>query len=160
MTGNYSIDVLILSIPTTIMTIVLLYIHMVMDYEFDKNEGKKTLANAFSTPEKSLVLLKAFLITAYLSLILTCIFDILDWQVFFVLLTIPLAFDLFKSLLEFTKNPDSVPKKKWYHFPMEKFDELKAKNEASFMIRMYQARNLMAYFSLIYILTIIVCLTT
>ena len=40
MTGTYSNEVYILAIPTMIMTVVLLYIHTVMDYEFDINEKK------------------------------------------------------------------------------------------------------------------------
>ena len=45
MTGTYSNEVYLLSIPSMLMTVVLLYIHSVMDFEFDMNEGKKTVAN-------------------------------------------------------------------------------------------------------------------
>ena len=71
-----------------------------------------------------------------------CIFDILDWQVFIVYATIPLAVDLYNSLKEFTKDPESIPQKKWYHFPMENM-----MNAPSFMMRIYQSRNLMIYFA-------------
>lgn len=144
MTKTFSKEVLILSVPTMFITVVLLYIHTIMDYEYDINEGHNTIANTFKSRLNSLVVLKWLLIAAYLSLILLCIFDILDWQVFFVYLTIPLAVDLYKSLEEYSKNPESVPSHKWYHFPMENM-----MNAPNFMIRIYQARNLMIYFSLI-----------
>lgn len=154
MTGVYSNEIYLLSIPSTIMTVVLLYIHSVMDYEFDKNEGKRTIANSFDSQLDSLIVLKALLILSYLSLPLLCIFDILDWQICLVYITLPLAFDLFSSMVEFSINPDSVPIKKWYHFPMERLDFFAKRGEASFMMRMLQARNLMIYFSLSLVLAI------
>ena len=159
MTGAYLKEVIILSIPTMIMTVVLLYVHTIMDYEYDLNEGKATIANRFNSRLDSLVVLKILLILAYLSLIFLCIFDILDWQVFLVYLTIPLAIDLYKSMLEYACNPDSIPVSKWYHFPMENLEVFKKRNEAAFMIRMFQSRNLMIYFSLLLVLSIFISLT-
>ena len=150
MTKTYSKEVFLLSIPTMLVTVILLYIHTIMDYEFDKHEGKKTLANSFKTPTASLVILKWLTILAYASLPLLCIFDILDWQVFLVYLTIPLAVDLYKSMKEFAADPASIPPHKWYHFPMENL-----MGAPSFMIRIYQSRNLMIYFSIIFSLAII-----
>ena len=156
MTGTYSYEIFVLSIPTMLMTVVLLYIHTVMDYEFDLNEGKFTVANRFDSQLDSLVVLKIFLILAYISPLLLCIFDILDWQVFLVYLTIPMAVDLYNSMSIFAVNPEEMPKHKWYHFPMENIKQFDQKGEASFMIRMLQARNLMIYFSLLLILAILI----
>ena len=150
MTKTYSWEVFVLSIPTMIITVVLLYIHTVMDFYFDINEGHKTLANRFKTPSEALKVLKDMLVSAYLSLMLLCIFDILDWQVFLVCLTIPLAVDLYKSMEAFAKNPDSIPEPKWYHFPMENM-----MNAPAFMTRIYQSRNLMIYFALILCIAIV-----
>lgn len=158
MTGTYEPEAFWLSLPSMFMTVVLLYAHTVMDYNYDKYEGKKTLANTFSSMEKSLVVLKILYIAAYFSLILLCILDILDWQVFIVFLTIPLAIDLYKSLKEFSTNPESVPAKKWYHFPMEYRERFEKSGEACFMIRIYQARNLMIYFSLLFVISILLSL--
>ena len=155
MCGNLSDEVFLLSIPTTIMTVILLYIHMVMDYEFDLAEGKKTISNRFNSQLDSLVVLKYLIIFAYLSLPILCVLDILDWQVFFVYLTIPMAKDLYKSLIEFSCNQESIPEHKWYHFPMENMKAFTERNEASFMTRIYQARNLMIYFSLLFTIAII-----
>ena len=138
-----------------LMTTVLLYIHTVMDYEYDLGEGKCTIANRFNSQLDSLIILKVFLILAYVSLIFLCIFDILDWQVFLVYLTIPLSVDLYKSLTEFSCDANSIPNKKWYHFPMENIKEFEKRGEASFMIRLLQARNLMMYFSLFFVLAIV-----
>ena len=158
MCGGYSSEVFILSIPSTVMTVVLLYIHTVMDYEFDLNEGKKTLANLFDSQLDSLIVLKVLLISAYVSLVFLCIFDILDWQVFLTCVTIPLAIDLYNSLSVYSCNSEEIPRKKWYHYPMENYDRLEENCELSFMMRMYQSRNLMMYFSLFLTLGIILSL--
>ena len=155
MTGTYETEVFLLSLPTMFMTVILLYAHTVMDYNYDKHEGKKTLANTFPTMEKSLVVLKILYAAAYLSLILLCIFDILDWQVAIVFLTLPMAMDLYQSLKDFSSDPESVPAKKWYHFPMEHRKELEENGDACFMVRIYQARNLMIYFSLLFVISIV-----
>lgn len=155
MTGTYSNEILLLSLPIMFVTIILLYIHTIMDFDFDLEEGKKTIANIFNSQLDSLIILKVLIILTYLSLILLCIFDILDWQVFLVYLTLPLAKDLYNSMVEFSINPEHLPEKKWYHFPMENLAKLKENNEASFMIRMYQARNLAIYFALFLTIAII-----
>lgn len=158
MTGTYSNEVFILSIPSAIITVVLLYIHTVMDYEFDLNEGHKTIANRFDSQLDSLIVLKILLIAAYCTVVLLCIPDIVDWQVFLTFLTIPLAVDLYQSLSRFSENPEDIPEKKWYHFPMENWEVLETNNELSFMMRMYQSRNLMIYFSLLLTLGIVLSL--
>ena len=158
MTGAFSNEVYILSIPSMLMTVVLLYIHSVMDFEFDENEGKKTIANSFNSQLDSLIVLKFLLILAYISVIFLCVFDIVDWQIFSVYLTIPLAIDLYKSMQKYSSNPNETPEKKWYHFPMEGLEAFAKRNEASFMMRMLQARNLMIYFSLLLTIAIIISL--
>lgn len=153
MTKTYSWEVFVLCAPSMIVTIILLYIHTVMDYEFDLNEGHNTIANTFNSQLDSLVVLKWLLILAYISPIFLCIFDILDWQVFMVYLTIPLAIDLYKSMEDYSANPESIPEHKWYHFPMEDM-----RGAPAFMTRMYQSRNLMIYYSLFLTLAILLAL--
>lgn len=155
MTSTNSFEVCLLSLPSMFMTLVLLYIHTVMDYEYDLNEGKTTLANSFNSQLESLFVLKILLILAYFSPLFLCIFDIANWQVLLVCLTIPLAIDLYNSMKDFAINSNSIPPHKWYHIPMENKKMLEKINAWSFMVRMYQARNLMIYFSLILICALI-----
>ncbi len=156
MTKNISWEAFVIAIPTMVMTIILLYIHSVMDYDFDLKEGHNTVANSFDSQLDSLIVLKIFLILAYVSLFGICIFDISDWQVLLALLTIPLGVDLYKSMVDFSTDSNSVPNKKWYHFPMENMEQIQKMNAESFMIRIYQSRNLMIYFSLLITLGLII----
>ncbi len=151
MTKTYSWEVFMLSIPTMIITVILLYIHTVMDYDFDINEGHKTVANSFDSALDALVVLKWLIIAAYIAPIALCILDITDWQAILTCLTIPLAIDLYKSIQDYTTNPESIPEHKWYHFPMEDM-----RGAPSFMTRMYQSRNLTIYYTLIFVCALIV----
>lgn len=155
MTGTNSPNVFILSVPSMLVTVILLYIHTVMDYEYDLNEGHLTIANRFNSELDSLVVLKFLLIASYVSVVFLCIFDIADWQVFLTFLTIPLAVDLYKSLSMYAMNNNEEPERRWYHYPMENLARLQERGESSFMFRMYQSRNLMIYFSLFLIIGII-----
>ena len=148
MTKTISWEVFVLSFPTMIMTVILLYIHTVMDFDFDLKEGHYTIANAFDSQLDSLIVLKIFIILAYVSLFGICIFDISDWQVLIPLITIPLSMDLFKSMTDFSLDNKSVPHHKWYHYPMENMERIEKLGAESFMIRMYQSRNLMIYFAI------------
>ena len=155
MTKTLSWEIFILAVPTMIMTVILLYIHSVMDFDYDLKEGHYTVANLFNSQLDSLIILKILLILAYLSLFTICIFDISDWQVLFGLFTIPLAYDLYKSMTDYSLDNDSIPILKWFHFPMENMERIEKLKAESFMIRMYQSRNLMMYFSLLLTLGLI-----
>ena len=148
MTKTISADIFILSVPTMVMTVIILYIHTVMDFEYDINEGHKTVANSFDSQLDSLIVLRVLLILAYLSIVLICVFDIADWQVFLSWITLPLAVDLFKSMKDYSIDSGSVPEHKWYHFPMENMKRIEKMGAESFMIRMYQSRNLQIYFAI------------
>ena len=148
MTKTISWEIFVLAAPTMLMTVILLYIHSVMDFDYDLKEGHLTVANIFNSQLDSLIVLKILLIAAYVSLFGICIFDISNWQVLSALLTIPLAVDLYKSMTEFSLDNDSIPEHKWFHFPMENMEHIEKLNAEGFMMRMYQSRNLMMYFSL------------
>ena len=155
MTKTISWEAFVLSVPTMIMTVVLLYIHTVMDFEYDLKEGHYTVANAFDSQLDSLIVLKIFLILAYISVFGICIFDISNWQILLTLITIPLAVDLYKSMLDYSTDNKSIPEHKWFHYPMENMPRIEKLNAENFMIRMYQSRNLMIYFSLFFTLGLI-----
>ena len=154
MTGKLPLEVFILAIPSTIFTINLLFTDMFLDKELDKNEGKKTFVGLFKSDETVFGFQTLLITIAYLSVFLIPIFDIADWEVFFTLLTIPLALDLSKSLKMYSEDKTQIPEKKWFHFPFEDWDDIEKNRSQAFMFRMYQARNLMIYSSIILAVTI------
>ncbi len=139
MTGIISFESLVVSIPSTIFTLNLIYTDTLMDYDIDTKEGKKTFIRLFS--KTNTVLIQILLLTmGYFSL-----FKIVPIGV----LTLPLAIDLLISDYKFAKDSSYLPKKHWYHFPFEEFEEIKQNRSVIYMFRMYQARNLMIYTSIL-----------
>ncbi|MCD8377383.1 MAG: prenyltransferase [Candidatus Gastranaerophilales bacterium] len=149
MTSHCGIEPFVLALPIMIFTVNLLFTDTFMDREIDRNEGKNTFVNLFRSDISALNFQKSMLFSGYLSVFLAGIFDITDWEIFITYLTIPLAVDLINSLKLYSESSLSVPNKKWYHFPFENWDKIEKGKTAPFMFRMYQARNLMIYFSVL-----------
>ena len=154
MTGHFEWESLFLSVPTMLLTVGLLYTHTMLDYEFDKKENKTTLCTSFKTQADGLRFLDGLMICAYLSVFVMCVFDIFDWQVLLTYLTIPLALDLHR-LMKIFINKEPLPNRRWYHFPMENWREIEATKTEEFMMRMYCSRNLMVYFSFMFVVGMI-----
>lgn len=148
MNGAYDWRTLIVCIPTTLLTVNLLYTDTMLDYDLDKAENKKTIANLFSR-QNSLICHKLLLFLAYLSLFLVY-WNTKTISIFITLLTIPMAVNLISSVSLFIKDKNKLPKRKFYDGPMENWDIILQEGSASFMMRMYQARNLMIFFSITY----------
>ncbi len=150
MTGHYDWHTIIVSIPSALMTVNMLYTDTLLDYDLDKRQGKKTLANYFSDKWDSLDFQKKLLSVTYISVLLSAIFDIVDWQVILTYATIPLAINLLDSLKIFIIDKQAIPDRKFFEYFMENWDEIVEEGSGAFMLRMYQARNLMVCFSLIF----------
>lgn len=87
MTGHININSLILSIPSTIFTLNLIYTDTLMDYDIDKSEGKKTFVGMFSKKTAK-----------YIQIGLLCLGYISAFKINpFTLLTTPLAVELLLS---------------------------------------------------------------
>lgn len=155
MTGSYDWHTLIVCIPTMLMTVNLLYTDTMLDYDIDSRERKKTIANMFQSKWGGFRFHKILLAAAYLSVFLTAIFDIADWEVFLTWGTIPMALNLLDSMKIYIIDNTTIPEKRGFANFMENWDEIEKDGAEAFMYRMYQARNLMICFSLIFGLTLI-----
>lgn len=153
MCGSFSLKVLILSIAVVVFTIGLLYIHNLLDYDGDVLSGKKTLCIRMGSLNRAL----AGVVILYSSGYLMCIFlAILTKQVLYCLpmLTIPLVVALYKSIKFYFKNKNEVPQIHWWNYPLEGWEKIKNENTESFYLRLYLARNIMVYFSLLMIIAV------
>ena len=149
MCGHLSVKPLILSLPTLFFTVNLLYTDNFLDKDIDRNENKKTIANSFFSDKESILFLITIILFGYLSLFIVYVSHIVSEKVFLVFLTLPLSFDLVKSLKLYSYDKTIIPNKKWFHFPFEDWNDIIKNRSASFMFRMYQARNIMIYNSII-----------
>lgn len=150
MTSSFDVYMLIVCIPTAFLTVGLLYTHTLLDYDFDIKENKRTLCIRLKTKKNALFFLGILILGAYLTVAILVLINPKNYPMFLTYITIPLAFDLIKSLEMFNKDRKSIPQKRFWHFPMENLVLINQQGTANFMFRMYQARNLMVYFSILF----------
>ena len=89
----FSFDVLILSLICVMFVNTVLYTHMLMDYDGDKNANKTTLCLKLGSKQKALNLLLIFYAFSYILLIPFAI-KTNNYLYFITYITIPLVFDL------------------------------------------------------------------
>lgn len=101
MTGKISSNALYLSIPVALLTSNLLFVHSIMDYQFDKENNKKTLSVRLGTPDKSLYVLifsEIIVIALHLFLISKNIIPMIS-----VLALIPMVLYYFQTIKQLKK---------------------------------------------------------
>lgn len=135
MTKTFNTDAILLSIPYLFLSTIILYVRSIKNYNNDLDKNCISIANSFDSQLDSLIILKWLLVAVYVSPILLCLFDILDWQIFAVWATIPAALNLYKSMKECTSE-----------------------KEADCEPEIYQARKIVIYYSIISVVAIILAL--
>ena len=107
MLQNIDIQAALLSLPVTILTVVVLMIHSLMDYDFDIQSGKKTLCLIMGTKNKALNLVFVFISASYLLTFYLVWIKALSPLALSIILTIPLAVKLYKSMNYYNNNEQS-----------------------------------------------------
>lgn len=149
MTQSLNYEIFIIGTVVVMFTIGLLYTNALLDYDGDEASHKKTLCRRFKDKNKAVSgfgiiygigygILFAGIFSGYFSKIFLIVF-----------LTVPFVIELMLSMLEYNINKESVPQKRFWHFPFENWQEVETSGIANFRFRMYQARNIMIYVSLL-----------
>lgn len=135
MLGNFSIPLILISIPVSLLTVCVLLTHALMDYDFDIESGKKTLCILSGSKKNALNLIFFIIIFAYLFIGGLIIFKILPILTIFVFLTIFYAINLYKGLSKYI------------------VDDVHEKSD--FLKNFAYSRNLSSLFNLILIIVLI-----
>lgn len=154
MTGRFSIEVFILSIAVVVFTIGLLYVHNLLDFDGDMCAHKKTLCCRIGNKNKALNLLILLYGLGYVMCFVLCF---IGRNIFYLLptITVPLAIMLFVLVKMYNNNSQSLPAIKWWYYPLDNWDKVKQEGTESFYLRLYQARNLMVWFSVLMLIAIL-----
>lgn len=107
MTKTYSSDVLLLSLPYLFLSASYIYICSINSYNDDLDNQINTIANSFNSQLDALVVLKFLFVLTYISPLFLCIFDIIDWQILCVWLTIPMTVKIYNSIKECSSEKNS-----------------------------------------------------
>ena len=148
MCGEFSGFVLLLSFAVVIFTVILLYVHTLLDYDGDEAACKMTFCRRFGPKSRALKFLSVlFFIGYFLSAVI--VFLSKNYYFLLTLLTVPYAVQLYGAIYSYNIDKYSLPKLSFFNFPMEKT------NIPAFHQRLFLARNLMIYFSFFVALAIV-----
>ena len=147
--GLISTRVLIISVSVALLTAALLHTHAIMDWEYDCTAGKNTFCRLFKNKENAITALKVLVWLSYANVITFVLTGWLHPNNLYVLLTLPIAIELFKSIKDYIyiKNVEFVPR--FWMGPMEDWENIKKTHMEFFMYRFYLARNLCFLFCII-----------
>ena len=152
MTGNFSLEVFILSLATVMFTVGVLYAHTMLDFDCDMAAGKKTLSCRIGDKNCAMRLLGAFYACGYLMTALLLVLS-RNPMILITFLTIPLAVSVYHETKMFSK--ERVPVVHWWNLPFEHQELYKKEGSFSFYFALVQSRNLMAYFCIFMIIAIL-----
>lgn len=154
MTKTFSTDVFILSLAVVMFTIGLLYVHTLLDFDGDMTSHKKTLCCRIGDKYKALKLLSFIYLTGYFMIGLLAI-KTNNYYLCLTYITMPLAWMLHGYMKSYNDDKTTVPKVKWYNFPLDNWKCIKSQPTAPFYFRLFQARNIMVYFCLILVVVML-----
>lgn len=148
LTKSFDFNLFLLSFALFSSTLVLLQTHSIMDWEYDKENNKKTLSILSKSKENAIKVLKGLIIFSYGVVILGVINLNFNPHTLYVFFTLPIATKLLESIKDYINIKDVKFEPKWYYGTFENWKEIKEKNIAYFMYRFYLARNFVLYFAL------------
>ncbi len=149
MCGMLSTRILIMSISIGLLSVALLHTHAIMDWEYDCTVGKNTFCRLFKTKYNAIKALGVLVWLAYINVIFFVLTGWLHPNALYVLLTLPVAVKLFKSIREYVDIKDVKFTPRWWMGPMEDWENVKKTHMEFFMYRFYLARNLGFLFCII-----------
>lgn len=148
LTGDFNPNLFLLSWAIFFTTIILAHTHNIMDWEFDINNNKKTLAILTGNKQNAIYALKMMIIAAYALVIIGVLALNFNPKMLYVLLTLPIATKLLESIKDYVNIKDIEFKPRWYWGLFENWKEIKEQKMDFYMFRFYLARNFSFLFAL------------
>ena len=149
LTKEFNSSLLLLSFAIFFATLTLLHAKNIMDWEFDINAGKKTLAILSGSKENAIKWLSAIAVIPYVIVVIGVLFNqIFNPSMLCVFLTLPIYCKLISSMKEYIEVKDVEFNPRWYWGFFENWKTIKEKRIDFFMFRFYLARNFAFFFAL------------
>jgi len=153
MTSHFSKYVFILSLASVFFTNAILYVHMLMDFDGDECAHKTTLCRKLKTKKNALNFLLVFYISSFL---LISYLAKSNYYMLLTILTIPLIYDLYKSLAKYNNDKSNLPTIHFWHYPLDNWKTIKDTQDAPFYFRFFYVRNITTYFMLLICIAILI----
>ncbi len=165
--GEFHASEVLLSCAWGLLVVNILYVHSIMDFAADTKAGKKTLAWLVSPKSGGKLVNKSA--SQYVVLGLICfvpyvlvgagaILNIIPPWYLLVFLSLPWTVSLFKSMLDFRKDPFGKTEKKWWYGHFMLWERIKEEGIDWFMLRWLLAQKINTFFSILLIIGTVVVL--
>lgn len=128
MTGTFSQNIVLISIPVSLLTVAVLYTHSLMDFDFDKESGKFTICQLLRTKKNALLGLMGIYWAAF-------------GGTFWLILQKTLPRSAFWVIILF------LPIVKLY-FSMKKYNSAEHHDPSEFLVNFKLARNISVFYNL------------
>ena len=150
--GDFSLQLVFISIPVGLLVTNIVYTHSVIDFEADKAMEKKTLAVILKQKNRMNIVSFIILFSPFITILTGVILVILPVVYLFTFIALFHAIYLFKLILDFQKGEKATIAPRRWMGPMERWAGITTAGIDWFMIRWYMARNLLMLFSLLIII--------
>ena len=148
LTSDFNSNLFLLSWTIFFTTIILAHTHSIMDWEFDINNNKNTLAILTKSKENAISALKMMIVASYLIIIVGVLALHFNPKMLYVFLTLPIATKLIESINDYINIKDTDFNPRWYWGIFENWSTIKKQKIDFFMFRFYLARNFAFFFAL------------
>lgn len=148
-TGQLTWMIAILSIAVGLLVANIVYSHSVLDSIPDKKMGKKTMAHVMGSA-KGQIAFSAFLnVTPFLIVVVGVVMGYLHWAYLTVLVMLPVALWLVKSLNDHVNDKEVLTEPKFWMGPMGDFEKYREAGIDWFLLRWLTARNIVQFYCII-----------
>lgn len=154
MTGQYNLDILIISISTGLLSVAVLHNHMLLDFKFDEKNRKTTLCRLCKTEKKALYLLGFIIIGAFTNIIIGVIAKELHPLYLITLFSLPTAITLYHTMSIHIKDSTTIIKPNFFMGSLRETQNV-TDEEKGFLIKFLIVRNLLSLFTLLICIAIV-----
>ncbi len=154
MTGHFSIDILLISISTGLLSVAVLHNHMLLDFKYDEENRKMTLCRLCKTQYNALLLLFLIVILAYLNILICTVLKIISPIYLITLLSVPTAINLFIVMTNHVKYPQKKIKTNIFMGDISELNKV-SENQKDFLLKFLIVRNLLSLFTLLICISIV-----
>lgn len=148
LTGEFNFNLFLLSWTIFFTTIILAHTHNIMDWEFDIENNKNTLAILSGNKINAIKVLKSMIIFTYSIVAIGVLTLNFNPKMLYVFLTLPIATKLLESIEDYINIKDVKFEPRWYWGMFENWKTIQEQKIDFFMFRFYLARNFSFFFAL------------
>lgn len=142
-------SIVLLGVCVGMLVTNILYTHSVIDADNDTKSQKMTFARLLKTQSRQLSATAVFVLAPFVIVGVCVGLGLWHWSYLFVMVLLPLAVFLIRSIGRFFEDKDQVDEPRWWMGPMGNWPAYQKAHIDWFLIRWLPARNLVTFFCLI-----------